>query len=218
MDDLIKRCVCEGYEYQMHVWEQMNAGDVALSDVFQRRMERLIRRNRQSKVLREVRRYAVGAAAMFGVIILLLRPEYAVNAFDMIMEWFKDHVRFELPEESNTGECPRYSLGYIPEGYVIQEEIYYDNVGTVVCFKDSVPLYFSYALSEGEMNVDNEDAAMVIEQLSDGRNVYCLIGEGEKATCSASWLSEDETIMFNIIGQVSMEEIIKICENISEIL
>lgn len=218
MDDLIKRCVCEGYEYQMHVWEQMDAGDAALSDVFQKRMERLIRRNRQSKVLREVRRYAVGAAAMFGVIILLLRPEYAVNAFDMIMEWFDDHVRIEVEEELDVSVCSQYSLGYIPEGYVVVEDIYYKNSGMVVCMNGDAPLYFSYAVSTGSVNIDNEDLELVVKRLSDGRDVYCFIGNAEKHKCSATWLSVDEKVLFNVICDTSIEEILKICEEVSEVL
>lgn len=217
MDDLIKRCVCEGYEYQMHVWEQMDAGDAALSDVFQRRMERLIRRKHQSKVLREVRRYAVGAAAMFGVIILLLRPEYAVNAFDMIMEWFEDHVRIEL-EDDSISVCPRYSLDYIPEGYLIVEDVYYENSGAIVCKNEDLPLYFTYAISTGELNIDNEDAILEVAQLSDGTSVYCFVGKEGNEKCSAIWFSKDKSVRFSIIGRVPIEEILKICEKISEIM
>jgi len=217
MDDLIKRCVCEGYEYQMHVWEQMDAGDAALSDVFQKRMERLIRRKHQSKVLRETRRYAVGAAAMFGVIILLLRPEYAVNAFDMIMEWCKDHVKFNGTEES-TGELSRYTVGYIPEGYILTIDEKEEFIGYQMMERDGALLYFTYEVSSGSSSMDSEDMDLVIYSLEDGTRVYCFVARGGKVDNSATWLSEDGKVRFSIFGEAPIEEILKMCEKISKVL
>lgn len=217
MDDLIQKCICEGYEYQMYIWGQRDVADVELSDVFQKRMERLIRRHHQGVLAREIRRYAVSAAAVVGVIIILLRPGYVANAFDMIMEWFKDHVRIEL-EDGSADVCPRYSLGYIPEGYLIVEDVYHENSGMIVCANEDATLYFSYAISTGELNIDHEDATLEVNQLSDGTSVYCFIGQVGNKKNSATWFSEDKKVRFSIVGNVTIEEILKICEKISKIM
>lgn len=217
MDDLIKRCVSEGYEYQMHVWEQMDAGDAALSDVFQKRMERLIRRKHQSKVFREVRRYAVGAAAMFGVIILLLRPGYVTTALDFIMEWYDNRVTFELDEEI-TEPLSRYTVGYIPEGYELTDDVKEDMLGFQIMQKEDGMLVFTYECSQGTISMDNEDMDFETRHLSDGTLVYCFIGQGDKTKCSAMWFSENRQTFFSIIGDAPIEEILKMCESISEVL
>ena len=70
------------------------------------------------------------------------------------------------------------------------------------------PLSLEYGISDGRINIDNEGVELEILE-DEGLIIYYFHGVSQKENI-ATWLSEDETIVFTLVGEQSKEEFLKV--------
>ena len=65
----------------------------------------------------------------------LLNPKAVVNAAKNIMEWLETHISFRFSESIKTQKIHRYTMGYVPNGYVEVINEYHDGVFGMIVYE-----------------------------------------------------------------------------------
>ncbi len=182
-----------------------------LSQSFQQNMtslaDRVTRRERRRRRLR----VAAAAAILLFLLFNLLQPQYSVNAYRRIMEWFEDHAVFRFRDDAGHVELHGCEVKYLPEGYELVEE-FQDEYGGMMIF--SGDLVLGYGTSDSSIYVNNEGVKYYELSLEDGVVLHCLEAvDGQKLNC-IFWTNKEGNIVFDLSGSLSMEELMKIQEGI----
>lgn len=185
---------------------------VIFSDIFERRMERLIDWQRRKYQIRSAVRYILSAAAVLLIILCLTNPGYIAKAWDVLVKWHSTHLEVDMPDTEWTGAVPEHELSYVPEGFeLVMEDCDEIFGGTFVYVKGEKNLFFSYSFSGGNYNYDNEHSEISI--IKDEEGVEILLVEFEDGGYSMLWRSK-EGLVFSLDADVTEEELIKIKDGI----
>ena len=88
-----------------------------LSEIFYQKMDRLLRKQEKKVRFRRIR-HGITAAAVVGIILFsVANPQYVAEAANRVIRWFTDHVSYNFYDGKDIDIVPRYTLGYVPEGY-----------------------------------------------------------------------------------------------------
>lgn len=160
-------------------------------------------------------RRCLAAAAAVGVILFsVANPRYVIEAAEKVVQWFADHVSYNFYEGKDVEIVPRYTIEYIPEGYALDVDEYYENAG-VISYIDSNEnrITFMYGVTSSETNLDNEQKDYIILEGNNGETIHYLKAwDGEES--SMMWVNEDKTIDYCIIGILDRDELLRIKESI----
>jgi len=187
-----------------------------LSDIFYEKMQRLIEQvNLRASRRRFLKKVGIIVAAIL-LVFSISNSKSIVNAAKNIMEWFETHTSFKFSEDINVKNIHRYNLSYVPDGYIEVMNEYYDGVFGFVLYEreGQEPLSLEYGISDGQINIDNEDVDFrIIEK--EGLIIYFFQGISQKENI-ATWVSEDKTTVFTLVGEQAEEEFLKIIKNIEK--
>ena len=188
----------------------------ALSDSFHLKMKKMIekvnKRERKSQFLKVI---SMTAAAIL-LVFTILNSKTVVNAAKSIIKWFDTYVSFKFVEDAEEMRIPQYTLNYVPEGYAEVMNEYYDGTAGMIVYEheDKSPLTLEYGISDGGINVDNEGVELNIIQ-ENGLTIYFFEAVSQEESI-VTWLSEDETTVFTLVGGESKEEFLRIIKNIGK--
>lgn len=185
-----------------------------LSEIFYQKMDRLLGKQEKKVRFRRIR-HGITAAAVVGIILFsVANPQYVAEAANRVIRWFADHVSYNFYEEKDIDIVPRYTLGYVPEGYELDADEYYEDGGIVSYIDNSENrITFLYGVTSSETNLDNEQKDYMILEGSNGETIHYLRAwDGEES--SIMWVNQDKTIDYCIIGILSEEELLKVQKNI----
>ena len=184
---------------------------VVFSDIFERRMERLIDWQRRKYQIRSAVRYILSAAAVLLIILCLSNPGYIAKAWDVLVKWHSTHLEVDMPDTEWTGAVPIYELTYVPEGFELVMGGY-DEFGGMMRYENGEKFFWiDYSMPGGNHNYDNEHSEISI--IKDEKGVEILFVEFEDGGYSMLWVSKDN-IMFSIYADVTREELFKIKDGI----
>lgn len=185
---------------------------VVFSDIFERRMERLIGWQRRKYQIRSAVRYILSAAAVLLIILCLTNPGYIAKAWDVLVKWHSTHLEVDMPDTEWTGAVPIYELTYVPEGFeVVIEDC--DEMGGVILYgSEEKEICVIYSMSGGNHNYDNEHSEISI--IKDEEGVEILLVEFEDGGYSMLWRSK-EGITFSLDADVPKEELFRIKDGIN---
>ena len=185
-----------------------------LSEIFYQKMDRLLGKQEKKVRFRRIR-HGITAAAVVGIILFsVANPQYVAEAANRVIRWFADHVSYNFYEGKDIDIVPRYTLGYVPEGYELDADEYYED-GGIVSYIDNIEnrITFLYGVTSSETNLDNEQKDYMILEGSNGETIHYLRAwDGEES--SIMWVNQDKTIDYCIIGILSEEELLKVQKNI----
>lgn len=185
-----------------------------LSEIFYQKMDRLLGKQEKKVRFRRIR-HGITAAAVVGIILFsVANPQYVAEAANRVIRWFADHVSYNFYEGKDIDIVPRYTLGYVPEGYELDADEYYED-GGIVSYIDNREnrITFLYGVTSSETNLDNEQKDYMILEGSNGETIHYLRAwDGEES--SIMWVNQDKTIDYCIIGVLSEEELLKVQKNI----
>ena len=188
-----------------------------LSDAFYDRMSRLQKRMARKEKFRKQCSVAAAAAAAFILVLFASHPQAVAEAGRSIMSWEKDFAAFHFKEESDLTVIPRYTLGYVPDGYELKMDEYYENMGVIFYSDGGVnEWHFAYSVSDADIWADNKDLSFSILKWN-GKQIYYLEAINDTEASHMEWLSDDGNIAFSIHGCLSKEEMLKIIEGIKEL-
>ena len=160
-------------------------------------------------------RPGITAAAVVGIILFsAANPQYVAEAANRVIRWFTDHVSYNFYDGKDIDIVPRYTLGYVPEGYELDADEYYEDGGIVSYIDNSENrITFLYGVTSSETNLDNEQKDYMILEGSNGETIHYLRAwDGEES--SIMRVNQDKTIDYCIIGILSEEELLKVQKNI----
>lgn len=211
----IKAFLAKMIEYQFSVIPEQEdlSKQYSLSDSFFQKMESLIQSQKKKADRRVFFRWLSAAAAVFLVIFLIANPGYVAEAANHVMQWFADHVQFQFEEDTDINRTPRYRIKWVPEGYTLSEDVYYTIAGMIEYHNEKGErINLVYGIIDGVMNVDNENKELLILKDKKGRILYYLKGEDQDS--SLTWYSEDQITIFNLDGNLTEEELMKIYDSV----
>lgn len=209
---------------EINQWEYENLHLETLEEVipsprYQKRMERLIKRQKQSywKYVNTVgKRVAVFAVVLILTFALSMsvsavrKPivEFFVNVYEKFVEFFYDEDDVaRAPETIETV----YTLGYVPEEYELAREEIGDLVTHFVWTNEiDDQITFSQGLLGGYSLMDNESSNYKIYYMGD-MSVACLEKENNKYYY---WYTEDYRFTLHISREVSYESVQEIINSI----
>ncbi len=152
----------------------------------------------------------------FGLLFGLLMTNTQARAFvyNLVMSWYEDHVEYSLQEETNGALFGEWEIGYIPEGFESVSERQNDNEWSISYEGEgSAILDIFISTGIGRLYLDNEHYDMSRLPLRDG------IADIYRATDlnfsnMIVFYDEIKNIMFHLTGDVSIDELILVLENI----
>ncbi len=143
-----------------------------LSDSFYCGMRRLTKRMRRQAAYARVCACVAAGAAVFLVLILATHPQEAAEAARRVMVWMENFAEFKFQEDSEVSTIPAFTLNYVPEGYELVMEEYYEIAGIIIYAYGENRFCFNYGISDAEIGINNEGVDFSIIEMEDGRVVY----------------------------------------------
>jgi len=182
-----------------------------LSDVFYKKMDRLMEEQEKKVRRRKIRRFAAAAAAVAVILFGVANPQMVAEAGEWIIQWFSDHVLFRFVEDAGDVAVSRYEFGYVPKGFQLETDEYYDDIAGYIEFRGEDELWFNldYGVIDSGLVVNSENMDLFVLTGKKGETIYYLQAQNSGDDSSMTWISEDGTTKFNLMGNVSKEELLK---------
>ncbi len=143
---------------------------------------------------------------------------YAVRYFQMVREEHEKYssVYYQQIEEGYVpGEFVCYTLGYIPEGFELEQETTIENYHSetyINTIQDNQVLTFHQTrIDEATVDIDTENVEPVEIQLNDNQQAWYLENSGRKMIY---W--DNGEYSFSISGELSKDKLVKISNHICE--
>lgn len=182
-----------------------------------KRIARRINAEKRRKIVFKVTfKSLLSVACTLGIIfcILLTQPTVYAAVKDVVRNTFSTHDSYYyIGEEQEESFDNSKKPGYIPDGYVLRFCYYGDtNISQTYEDFDGNQVYFDYGLADGsKMNVDNESHTLT-EFNIDGVTFYFYETQNEYEFNVLLWYNKGYA--YSISAQMSLEELVKIAENI----
>lgn len=219
-EDKIGQALYQMFEqYRAQIPEPEECPEHKFSPAFEEKMRQLIRKlDRRQKRRSMLRRIAaVFAAVILGLgAWLALDTDARAEAIGWIKETFGSTIIYRLPTASGTEDMPDYALGWIPDGFELE-----DSIEAAVCSyfykSEKEELCFSFTL----FSTDETQAQLLGEPGQPVETVYIngIAADfypvyGHSGSCNLSWYDEETGAILSLDGNLSRENMIKIAENV----
>lgn len=186
-----------------------------LSESFYEKMNQMIQGQEKKARRKKVRRFVAAAAAVALILFGAINPQTISKAGQWLIRWYHDHISFQFVEDAGNIEVPRYELGYVPEGYRMELDEYASLGGDILYYNDKNQcLYFGYGAIDDGLEVNNENMDFLKIAGSKGEIIYYLRAKNPEDESSMTWISEDGLLKFNLMGNFTQEELLKIQKEI----
>lgn len=222
-DNKLKTSLIEAMELEQKQLEteMLNAEPHVFSDIHEKKMEKLLQRQKRKQKLHNTVRFAVAAC----IVLLFIGSIFVISSKDLrasklsidIIEWLEEFFSVEQGEDERRKEKVIFEEGrieYLPEGFEKTAE-----------FANIAMVYYKYENEMGKMiqiTVGRDKSSLQIDNTEDVYEV--LINEdgyeysgtfNEKTDTGALvWKGENE-LYYDIVGSVEYEELIKVMNGIS---
>lgn len=219
-DAVIKEALIESMNRELEETEQ-NMEAHNFSAPFEKEMNRLIKSIGRKEKFQEARKVlcklTVTAAAVLGIMFggLLTQQEVYAAVGNVFRSIFSTHDKYTyqgFDEDIVFDNTKR--LGYIPDGYEIRS-IFFGGNAMLMTYEsiDDKTISFEYAVADGtSISVDNE-RHIYKEIVNDGQTYYFYEPIEENDSAILIWY--DSGYVYNIDGDISEDEFIKIARNIT---
>lgn len=192
----------------------------------QRRMARLLRdplvyaRRHGLPPLRQALRTAAMILVTLGLTgtVLLSIPQVRAAVWNFIRTVYETHTeyRFTAPAPEEPVRLPTYHANWLPEGY---EETVVRNTASEVLIQyqneasNMIILRYSVTTKGNAFSVDNEHTSETT--ITFNGITYTSFFNEETGWRSLTWFSEDRSVFYQLDGFCTIEELVKIKENLS---
>lgn len=226
-DEMLDRCAPEAAA----LWLARSADPAAPKHRFSRRFERkmaaLLRRQSRSPRQRRVRTAARRAAVVLLVVLLGLGAFLAVNteARAAVLEWvretFSHAVVYRFPENTAPAPVPRYTLGWVPEGFALVDSRSDEETGTCYWFyrEEKGRQCFSFealGLSEGAhvalFDIDDPSGIETVRVNGMRGEYYPANGPSDPSTLI--WYDETRQVALMLDGTITKEDMLHIAQQL----
>lgn len=187
-----------------------------LSDIFYQKMKRMIIKVERRQKIRSAVKYTVATAAMIVFLCLVTQPQIITRASEEIIMKLEHSINIRFRRDVNIKELPVFELGYVPEGYILQNSYHNRNNVLITYRKGKETFTFSYYSANSVSSIDDEDRIYRIITLNDGTEIHYFKSEIATKGNSMMWLSQDDNVVFGVHGPFTEHELLEIQKNIRE--
>jgi hypothetical protein len=219
-DDFLYKYMSQAEEKWIEAIENTQQEPHIYTKKFQRELKKIIRDSQKSKTIRKQMTYLRRIAAVIAITLTILfagcmSSEAArTKLFEIIKKIYEDCTEYIY--DTGTGESMDQEFlfiepSYLPEGYSESGRI--EEIGVVIYQKESegeetkIECYES--LADGLAVLLDTEGAKIVEGEISGTKVEYFTNKG---TSYLYWTDEDT--YYNIMGNINMEEIIKMGKSI----
>ena len=226
-DEMLSQCAAEASALWLAQVLDPDAPPHRFSRRFERRMAALLRRQRRSPRQRRARTFARRAAAVVLILLLSLATFLAVDteARAAVLQWFRETfshaVIYHFPEHEAPAPVPRYTLGWVPEGFSLEDEYHDDTLGIYlfVYHEMSSSRGFSFECSymfDGThidlVNIDDSSKIEVV-RINGMDGEYCPANDPSDYNYLI-WFDEARRIALSLSGDISKDDMLHIAQYI----
>ena len=192
------------------------------SPEFEIRMKKLFTKDRRKDFIKTISLYSRRVASVLIIVLglllgtLLFNTEVRAAVGNVLVEWYEKFTSFTFRDDAITDEKKEWNLNYIPEGYTLKN---YEILGRITNIefinKQGDKTRFSYR-PEGSItniSVDNENHKIDRCEILNNE-AYCISAVDDKFDNGVIWNMNGHT--FDLWGKISMDELKKVAESISE--
>jgi hypothetical protein len=158
----------------------------------------------------------VATAAMIVFLCLVTQPQIITRASEEIIMKLEHSINIRFRRDVNIKELPVFELGYVPEGYILQNSYHNRNNVLITYRKGKETFTFSYYSANSVSSIDDEDRIYRIITLNDGTEIHYFKSETATKSSSMMWLSQDDNVVFGVHGPLTEHELLKIQKSIRE--
>lgn len=187
---------------------------------FEKKMNKLIKREKRTPFMRMFIRYGERVAIIFLVIVsisfvtTMSVEAYRVRFFEKITEVWEEFtsIIFKSEEGIHDGKLTPVTPEYLPKDFSVIEEDLSDYVNTIIYVSiDNEEMFYEQRLiSHGEILLDTEDIEVKTMEIGD----TLINWFNNKEVNQIYW--SDDLYIYTLISPIDMEEIIKITKSILE--
>ena len=145
------------------------------------------------------------------VLLALLLTAFVIpSSREFILDKFDTHSTYKLTEDNNNSVTNEMVVGYLPDGFELQEQNRFDKqIVNVYSSKDGK--FFTIQKSSSSMKVEFNTEGFITEEveIDNIMYVYC---QGEKGVNNIVWSKND--YVYRIDGNLTKEEFIKIAKTV----
>lgn len=188
---------------------------------FERDMKRLIA---QTERRRHMRRYLQRVAAACLAVVISLSAWLAVDAEARaaFVQWVKtvyeQSVVYEFFHSGEPQTEVGYRLGWVPEGYVLENIVGGEFVTTVVYQNDKDVIYFTYEYSEDVAQVTVYPGESDVESVwVNGMPGEFYLSKDQAESNSLVWADEEHGVLFSISGFVDKETMVWMANGVEDV-
>ena len=226
-DEMLSQCAAEASALWLAQVLDPDAPPHRFSRRFERRMAALLRRQRHSPRQRRARTFARRAAAVVLILLLGLGAFLAVDteARAAVLQWvretFSHSVIYRFPEHEAPAPVPRYTLGWVPEGFVLVDSGYDETAGECFYLYEEIDGRQSFSFDAISMfdgtiielfNID--DPSKIEAVLINGmRGEFCP-ANGPMDYSGLTWFDETRQVALMVDGNISKEDILHIAQEV----
>lgn len=215
-DDLIQKMLQDAEEQEI---SELSAEPLTLSKKFDRRMRRSIRDGKMFDRRQQMLRILSKAAIILVVIVATLSITYVFSPTarammqNIIRLIYPDHNSYRFGTQEVEVHKDDYTLGYIPEGFELVEEIKWNN-GYDIGYKNKENiLSFSYRKGKDrKISIDNEHMTHTNININGMEGVIAHDTE----TLFTVAVLVDENVILKLTADLEYNEAIKVLENIQK--
>lgn len=184
----------------------------------ERDMKRLIA---QTERRRHMRRYLQRVVAACLAVVISLSAWLAVDAEARaaFVQWVKtvyeQSVVYEFFHSGVEQADTSYRLGWVPEGYTMENEVSGDVITTLIYLSGEDAIYFTYEQAEdGAQTKLFTDDANTEPVMVHGVEGEFYLSQDNAESNSLVWFDGENNILFSISGFIDKETMIKMAESV----
>ena len=191
--------------------------EILASDIFYRKMNKLISTIRKKRKERETRKSIIAIVLSVLLLIGIFQPQMYVNAGKWIFEQFKNYYNVQFKEGSQDVLLPDYELTYIPNGYVLEDELGDSKSGKILLYTndEGEMISLEYNFSDASININSEGVEYKEYVDNAGQRIYYMQSTTAESSCMI-WLSKDEKVVFTLFANEKKDEMQKIVDGVKE--
>lgn len=181
---------------------------------FERDMKRLIA---QTERRRHMRRYLQRVVAACLAVVISLSAWLAVDAEARaaFVQWVKtvyeQSVVYEFFHSGVEQADTSYRLGWVPEGYTMENEVSGDVITTLIYLSGEDAIYFTYEQAQTKLFTDDANTEPVMVHGVEGE---FYLSQDNAESNSLVWFDGENNILFSISGFIDKETMIKMAESV----
>lgn len=224
-ETIMKRALIERYTDEVNDLTD-SSEDEPLSESLAKKIRRTIRKVGRKEQLTCFGKFALKSTTIILMVlgvsfgILMTQPKVYAAVCDVVRTVFEDHDSYSSGIDSSNMDGKTFDNNivpsYIPEGYKLRQAFYGDyNVDLIYENIDNMDIRYGYGTKDGtEISINNERIDFS-EITINGITFYVYEAMIDNDYSNVIWYNSNYVFMLK--SQLSVEEIVKIAESVSEV-